>query len=398
MGQSIPLGTQLGVGMGERATAMAEATSIPWTIWCMVAGIASGMVGGIWDISWHMSIGRDTFWTPAHIAIQMTGVLVGIACGYLILSATFGGELAARETSVKIWGFRGPLGAFIAVWGCVAMLTSAPFDNWWHNAYGLDVKIVSPPHTLLSLGSFAIKVGALALMAGLMNRASEALRGRLMWLFAYVGATAVAQAGLILTQPTWPVYMHSASCYLAVAIGIPAVLVGTAWGAGNQWACTRVAAIYTAILLAAEWILPLFPAEPKLGPVYQHVTHFIPLRFPMLLIVPAVVLDLLWNRVGDRKRWRLAAVTGAAFLVSFVAVQWPFANFLMSSAARNRIFGMAYFGYFDPAGFLYDPYAFIAAEKTRGAFWLTMAFAVVAAMITSRLGLAWGDWMRRMRR
>ena len=32
------------------------------------------------------------------------------------------------------------------------MLTSAPFDNWWHNAYGLDVKIVSPPHTLLILG------------------------------------------------------------------------------------------------------------------------------------------------------------------------------------------------------------------------------------------------------
>ena len=27
-------------------------------------------------------------------------------------------------------------------------------------------------------------------------------------------------------------------------------------------------AIYTATLLAAEWILPLFPAEPKLGPVY----------------------------------------------------------------------------------------------------------------------------------
>ena len=398
MEQSIPVGTQLGVGVGERTAARADATSIPWTIWCMVAGIASGMVGGLWDISWHMSIGRDTFWTPAHIAIQMTGVLVGTACGYLILSATFGEEPAERATSVKIWGFRGPLGAFIAVWGCVAMLTSAPFDNWWHNAYGLDVKIVSPPHTLLSLGSFAIKVGTLALMAGLMNRASEALRGRLMWLFAYVGATAVAQMGLILTQATWPVYMHSASCYLAVAIGIPPVLVGTAWGAPNKWACTRVAGIYTAILLAAEWILPLFPAEPKLGPVYQHVTHFIPLRFPLLFIVPAVVLDLLWSKVGEWKRWRLAAATGTAFLVSFVVVQWPFANFLMSPAARNRIFGMAYFGYFDPAGFLYDPYAFIASEKTRGAFWLTMAFAVVAAMVTSRLGLAWGDWMRRMRR
>ena len=24
------------------------------------------------------------------------------------------------------------------------MLTSAPFDDWWHNAYGLDVKITQP--------------------------------------------------------------------------------------------------------------------------------------------------------------------------------------------------------------------------------------------------------------
>ncbi len=28
------------------------------------------------------------------------------------------------------------------------MITSAPFDDWWHNAYGLDVKILSPPHVV----------------------------------------------------------------------------------------------------------------------------------------------------------------------------------------------------------------------------------------------------------
>ena len=108
--------------------------------------------------------------------IQMTGVLVGIACAYMILTATFGHDARAQDASVKIWGFRGPLGAFIAVWGCIAMLTSAPFDNWWHNAYGLDVKIVSPPHTLLSLGSLAIKIGLMTLMAGLMSRASRGVR------------------------------------------------------------------------------------------------------------------------------------------------------------------------------------------------------------------------------
>jgi len=175
MAESIPLGQPLQPRLGEQAYGRADA--IPWTIWCMFAGIACGLVGGQWDISWHLSIGRDTFWTPAHILIQLTGVLVGMACGYMILTATFGRDTAIQSRSVKIWGFRGPLGAFIATWGCMAMLTSAPFDNWWHNAYGLDVKIVSPPHTLLSLGSFAIKIGTLALMAGLMNRSEEKVRG-----------------------------------------------------------------------------------------------------------------------------------------------------------------------------------------------------------------------------
>lgn len=329
--------------------------------------------------------------------IQMAGVLTGIACAYMILSTTFGHNAATQEASVKIWGFRGPLGAFIAVWGCVAMLTSAPFDNWWHNAYGLDVKIVSPPHTLLSLGSLAIKIGAMALMAGLLSRASKPARRTLIVLLLFVGAGCVEQLGTMLTTNTWPTEMHRAACYLAVAIGIPAVLIAPAWAVQWRWACTAVAGIYTAILLAFEWILPLFPAQPKLGPVYQHITHLVPLHFPLLLIVPAILLDLLWRKTDEWGRWKLAVVTGPVFVLSFLAVQWPFADFLMTPAARNRIFGMAYFAYFDPANFLYNPYKFDGHE-TRGHFWMTIGVALVVSMITSRLGFAWGDWMRRMKR
>jgi hypothetical protein len=396
MSQTVPLQTPIQVQVAERTSA--SATSIPWTIWCMFAGVLSGAIGGPWDISWHMSIGRDTFWTPAHVAIQMTGVLVGIACAYMILTTTFKGEATAQSASIKLWGFRGPLGAFIAVWGCVAMLTSAPFDNWWHNAYGLDVKIVSPPHILLSMGSLAIKIGLLALLAGVMNRAQEQLRRKLLWLFFFVAATCVAQLSLIIIGPTWLVYMHSAQCYLAAAIAIPAVLIGPAWGSRQKWAGTIVGTIYTAIVLAFEWVLPLFPAEPKLGPVYQHITHMVPLRFPLLFIVPAVILDLVLQRTGHWGRWKQALAAGPAFVLSFLAVQWPFANFLISPASRNWVFGTHYFAYFDPAGFLYDPYKFIAAEKTRAEFWSVMAAAFLISVITTRIGLAWGDWIRRLQR
>jgi hypothetical protein len=60
------------------------------------------MIGVHWDISWHESIGRDTFWTPAHLAIHLCGILAGIASAYLILSTTFDRESPLRKTSVDL--------------------------------------------------------------------------------------------------------------------------------------------------------------------------------------------------------------------------------------------------------------------------------------------------------
>jgi hypothetical protein len=378
--------------------AVAETRAIPWYVWCSVIAVTSAMVGAHWDISWHMSIGRDTFWTPAHMAIYFCGVLAGISCGYLIFSTSLGHDQAAREASVKVWGFQGPLGAFIAAWGGVAMLTSAPFDNWWHSAYGLDVKVISPPHVLLITGVLTVQLGALILILGAMNRAQGALRGRLDWLFLYVGGMIIVQVCILTWERSWRSAMHSASFYRAVALSIPLVLVGISRASQRRWAATAVTVIYTAFWAGALWILPLFPAQPKLGPVYQKVTHFVPMGFPLLLVGPAVVLDLLWPKIKDWKNWLQAVVAGFAFLGSFMAMQWPFAGFLMSPAARNRLFGTRYFAYADHAGFLYDPYRFYPQEKTRAEFWVGMGVALVAAVVMTRLGLAWGEWMRRIRR
>src|SRR5207249_1797604 len=153
--------------------------AVPWYVWCAVLAVTSAMVGTHWDIAWHRSIGRDTFWTPAHLAIYLGGVLAGFSCGYLILSTTFASAAEARQASVKIWGFRGPLGAFICAWGGVAMIASAPFDDWWHGAYGLDVKILSPPHVLLALGMTAIRFGTLVMVVAPMNRAQGEARAKL---------------------------------------------------------------------------------------------------------------------------------------------------------------------------------------------------------------------------
>lgn len=373
--------------------ATSRSESIPWYVWCAVLSVTSAMVGAHWDISWHRSIGRDNFWTPAHIAIYLCGVLGGLSCGYLIFSRTF--RWVEDPAVVNVWGFRAPLGAFIAAWGGVAMLTSAPFDDWWHNAYGLDVKIVSPPHVLLIGGAGMVMLGALMLILGHMNRAEGSLRRWLNYCYLYVGAMLVVLLMILLMEFTGRPQLHLASTYQKVAVAIPVILAGVARASGIRWAATITAGIYTLFLMACVWILPLFPAEPKLGPVYYPTTFFVPPDFPLLLIAPALALDLLWRKTERWNKWILAAVSGAVFLGVFVAVEWPFADFLMSPGSRNWFFGTHYFGYYThPQSFLFRN-LFRPMEPD---FAGRMAIALVFAMASARLGLGWGDSMRRIRR
>ncbi len=398
MAQTSTIPATLSAQVRPFVSASTEALSIPRAIWFMVAGATITSMAGTWDFAWHFSIGRESQFTPPHISAQAGGILVSIACAYTILATTFARNNSVRDASVRILGFHAPAGALIAFWGAVSLAASFPFDNWWHNSYGLDVSVINPPHLFVFFGSYATKIGTMAWLVSIMNRSTDVLRRSSVWLFLFVGALGLWQSSYMIMQNTWTFRLHSAACYLAIALVIPQWLIASARGSAFKWGCTIVAAFYTAFGLAQEWLLPLFPAQPKLGPVYHNITHLIPVRFPLLLIVPAFVTDLLLQKLEQRSSWFKAICIGPAFLLSLLAVQWPFANFLMSPASRNWVFGTAYFPYFDGAGFLYDPYKYEVIEKTRGAFLLTMVFAFVVCALTARLGLAWGDWMRRIRR
>lgn len=376
-----------------------RSAAVPWYIWCAVFAVTSAMIGAHWDISWHSSIGRDTFWTPAHIAIYLCGLLSGISCGYLIFSTTLQANSPFRDTSVSVLGFRGPLGAFLSAWGGVTMLTSAPFDNWWHDTYGLDVKILSPPHVLLVTGVLAIELGTLILILGFMNRTNGEQARRLRWLFLYVGGMITVLMLVFTLEFTDRDRMHDSLFYRVIAIVVPPVFASVSRGSGDRWAATKAALVYTFTLLGLLWVLPLFPAEPKLGPVYQRVTHFIPVAgFPLLLVAPAMALDLLWSRLEGRSAWWKAALGGVVFVTVFLAVQWSFAYFLMSPYSRNWIFGTHYFGYYvSPLRHLYRN-QFFHDDANALVFWTRIGYAVVFATIGTRVGLACGEWMRRVQR
>ena len=375
----------------------ARAVTLPWYVAAALIAATSAKVGVIWDISWHRSIGRDTFWTPAHMAIYLGGVLAGLACGWLVLRTTFAGDHEERAATVGFWGFRGPLGAWVSIWGALAMVSSAPFDNWWHNAYGLDVKVLSPPHVVLALGIWAIQLGALFLVLSLQNRRSPDETSRVDGvLAAYTIAILLQNVSTIgIEQIGFANLAHNALYYQVAAGGVPLLLVAAGRAIRLRWPATTAAACYMAFSLVMIWILQLAPATPKLAPVFNPVTHLIPPPFPLVLIVPALAIDLAMQRVGRNHDWLLSPLLGVAFLAVFAVVQWFFAEFLLGPHARNYFFGMDQWDYSNRLGpWRYQFWRAQSNPVTPTA----LAIAALIAVASARLGLWWGNWMARLRR
>jgi hypothetical protein len=375
----------------------AESAAVPWYLTAMLAGSTSVIVGLLWDISWHMTIGRDTFWTPAHMAIYLGGVLAGLSCGGLALKTTFAGTEGERAVAVRFWGFLAPLGAWVAIWGTFAMLTSAPFDNWWHAAYGLDVKVLSPPHSVLGLGMIAIQLGAMLLALSAQNRAPAGQVRRLGLAHLYAAGIVVLMITTLLLEYAEPNRRHGGLFYELMAALLPFLLVAVARSSRLRWAATITSAFYMLITALMVWILPLFPAHPKLGPINMPVDHMAPPLFPLLLVVPALAVDLLLQRrEGKRAGWLDAVAIGAAFLALFFVIHWTFAEFQISPAARNWFFaGDRFWAYFShPGPYHYQFWKLKEDPMTARRFGIALLWAVAS----TRLGLWWGAWMSRVRR
>jgi hypothetical protein len=384
--------SDLGVAVSRTST---REGGVVWPLWSALGSSLAAAFGVHWDIAWHRSIGRDAFWTPPHVAIYSAAVLAAIAALAQIVPATFG-RRDEHPAAVRVLGFRGPLGAFISAWGGVTMLVSAPFDDWWHNAYGLDVKILSPPHIVLAVGLLALHLGALVMLAGAMNRSAGRRRRTLETLLLIVGGNMVVALMTLFMEKTVRPFMHLGSFYLIVGLCVPVLLVAVQGATGRRWAATTVTLAYSIFLLALLWTFPLVPAQPKLGPVLVPVTNLIPPEFPLLLLPAALALDAwVWRR---RNRPGSATVTYGAVLFTgvFFVCQWPFATFLMSTHARNFFWGARYFDFWMPPVALYRRYLFRSEAGASTAGW--MAAAVVGTGLSIAAGRAAGRWLARLRR
>src|SRR5205814_4756721 len=104
------------LALPQTQTASAHSDELPRSVYVAVAGLACLPIGLLWDISHHSTIGRDTFWTPAHIIIQLGGIVPALLFASIALKTTFRGTEHERNASVSFWGFRAPLGIWVTVW------------------------------------------------------------------------------------------------------------------------------------------------------------------------------------------------------------------------------------------------------------------------------------------
>lgn len=370
----------------------------------VLVGATSICIGILWDISWHRTIGRDTFWTPAHMAIYLGGLLGGLTCGWLVIRTTFFSTKGEQAGAVRLWGFRGPLGAWVTIWGSLAMLTSAPFDNWWHDAYGVDVKILSPPHTVLALGMFATVLGALMLVLREQNLAPPDRPAPGRRLFLYASGVLVVMASVFLIEHSWPNQHRTRTFYQMSAATFPLYLLALGRASKFRWGATWIALIYMAITAVAAWVLPLFPGQPRLGPIYNPVNHFVPLPFPLLLVVPTIGIDLLRNWIGHGRGWLrdwlLVLLAGAAFLALFFVAQWFFSTFLISPAAENWFFATKnHWGYQEHLGdWRYKFWSELNPRWNPPVTAKGMLVALALSIGAARVGLWLGNGLAKVRR
>jgi len=341
----------------------------------------------LWDFAWESTIGVDRFFGPPHAANYLAVALAGAAALRMALVATRGGV-----GGVPLGRMRAPLGAWISLWGACAFVAALLFDRWWQSNYGLAAGIWHPPQISKALAYFAVVIGAWVALLGRQRGTREALAA------ALAAGAVLAMISVVTTAQSYANRQHSAVFYELGCAAYPLVLVAQSVAGRLRAPGCAAALACMAFIAAMVWLLPLFPASPQAGPVYNALDHFLPPPFPLLLVVPALGLDALVRRFAARERrgpgWAAALEAGVAFFALFVATQWLFSAFLLSPAADQWFFA---------GGGRYWPFFLRIEPSARTAYWdfmspsldLTSAgIAALLAVLSARAGLSLGAALR----
>ena len=318
--------------------------------WFLLYLALQAELGLAWDRNWHDLIGRDQFWTLPHIMLYAGIGGAGLVALIVVTADTLRYHLkkpGVDDTStIRVFIFHAPLGYVLLGFGALIDLLAAPFDNYWHQLYGIDVTLWSPFHIMGTLGSIIVGIGILYVFASevvIERQATQAGHPPRRFLGCSAlewGTLAVLAAYMNLTIP-------ALTAFVAIPIGplllftYPFVLIlagGFSLVSAIQLTRKPGSATITVLLLCIETLytqafvpLAISSSVAWLGISYRFVDrrpsfNLTLALIPLLFLISAVLIDWLTYRYRQRHKATLDILPGRwllAIVIAFPAVVIP---------------------------------------------------------------------------
>lgn len=249
-----------------------------------VAAMAAALFGVYWDDAWHTDRGRDEFLSPPHLVLYvgimgLLAVTMGLAAGNV--------RRGARSRPLRL-----------CMTGAAFVVVSAPVDEWWHQAFGRDAVLWSPPHLAAIAGTIALATGIALLAPGLETSARRPLT-------IAAGAGVIGAWQVLVLEYDTDVAQFPAVWYLpvmAVAITAACATLHATAPTPVRWPATQAALAYTLAMAGVASGLAWTGFSTP--------------------IVPAIIPTAALADVGRRREWsvpmRAAGLTVTLFGTSFI--------------------------------------------------------------------------------
>lgn len=179
--------------------------------------------GGNWDIQWHIAIGRDNLFIPPHLMV-LVAFGGGITLAWFwIVHETFAVRADEQPGEIVRVGILQAPPAFFGIFlGYACALLSGLFDEWWHETFGIDSTLWSPPHICIMASTLFVDLN---LMIGISTAARRLgmkfePRSPLFWGLALTGAFTFEAVNFQMSQAFIEAYRVNGSGLMGVLFPI----------------------------------------------------------------------------------------------------------------------------------------------------------------------------------
>ena len=282
-------------------------------------------IGGTsWDVTSHLMLEPETFFTPSHTVLY-SGI------GLLVLSAGIGGFVLFRNKEI---GGKSYTVAFkLLIVGSAVSLIAGPSDFLWHEEFGVD-GLLSPPHLALITGmltnSVAVVVGLVRIQRTQLTHPKETI----------VRLAIIPAFAALWFTTTWYAYMFSLPfsngenfqfnpnptiAVLVATISLPLlnsiILLAAQKTIGGFGGATAVAVLVVILNILTNVV-----------PTVQPIVSFLP-WYLVAAILPALIADLALNylpRITKISMKNSQLISGAIIGSLFYIFSYPMITWIYS--------------------------------------------------------------------